>query len=192
MFPKPCHNPLFRSGIRSLETKVLIDISPPPPMPATTRPNIMTHSDLARPHIRFPAAKKMLLNMRPARLPKMSVRRPESGWSAALAMRYADASQETSVNELKEVDIGAASVATTVPSIAPRKTPIHMLPKVYLVVSQESFLHTTITYDYKLCSAGLLSNGRPIVQYFTASIRLFLSKGSRFSWSYRLWRYLLE
>jgi len=44
----------------------------------------------------------------------MSVNRPESGWQAALAIRYADASQERRESELKEVEIGALRVAMTV------------------------------------------------------------------------------
>jgi len=44
----------------------------------------------------------------------MSVNRPESGWQAALAIRYADASQERRESELKDVEIGALRVAITV------------------------------------------------------------------------------
>lgn len=39
------------------------------------------------------------------------------GWRAALAMRYAVASQENRVKELKESDIGVERVATIVESI---------------------------------------------------------------------------
>ena len=98
-------------------------INPPPPIPATTRPAIMLHSDVARPHIRFPAAKKTLLKKSPVRREKISVKRPERGWQAELAMRYADASQERRESELKESEMGAESVAIMVASRAPRKTP---------------------------------------------------------------------
>jgi len=53
----------------------------------------------------------------------MSVSRPDIGWQAALAIRYEEASQERRERELKDVDIGAESVAITVLSKAPRKTP---------------------------------------------------------------------
>jgi hypothetical protein len=39
------------------------------------------------------------------------------GWRAALAMRYAEASQDNRVKELKESDIGVERVATIVESI---------------------------------------------------------------------------
>lgn len=91
-------------------------VNPPPPMPATTRPKMMTHSVCARPQIRFPRAKKIFEKSRPVRLDRMSVRRPLRGWRAALAIRYEDASQERSDNELKDVDIGADRVAIIVES----------------------------------------------------------------------------
>jgi hypothetical protein len=55
----------------------------------------------------------------------MSVSRPEIGWQAALAIRYAEASHERRDSELKVVEIGALRVAMTVLSSAPRKTPTH-------------------------------------------------------------------
>ena len=45
------------------------------------------------------------------------MRRPEIGWRAALAMRYAEASQDNRVKELKESDMGVERVATIVESI---------------------------------------------------------------------------
>lgn len=95
---------------------MLIAVKPPPPMPATTRPTMMTHSSCARPHIRFPRAKKTFEKIRPVRLDRISVRRPLSGWRAALAIRYADASQESRDSELNDVDIGAERVAIIVES----------------------------------------------------------------------------
>ena len=83
----------------------------------------MVHSDVATPHIRFPAAKKMFENTRPVLRLKMSVRRPEIGWQAALAIRYAEASHESRASELKDVEMGAESVAMMVLSRAPRNTP---------------------------------------------------------------------
>jgi hypothetical protein len=47
----------------------------------------MLHSERASPQRRFPAAKSRLERTRPVRREKMSVRRPERGWQAALAMR---------------------------------------------------------------------------------------------------------
>ncbi len=95
---------------------MLIAVKPPPPMPATTRPRMMTHSSCARPQIRFPRAKKTFEKIRPVRLERISVRRPLRGWRAALAMRYADASQESRDRELNDVDIGAERVAIIVES----------------------------------------------------------------------------
>lgn len=60
----------------------------------------------------------MFEKMSPARLEKMSVNRPARGWRAALAMRYAEASQDRSVKELNDVEMGADSVAMTVESTA--------------------------------------------------------------------------
>jgi len=53
----------------------------------------------------------------------MSVSRPEIGWQAALAIRYDEASHERRESELKDVEIGAESVAIMVLSSAPRNTP---------------------------------------------------------------------
>ena len=86
-FPYPCQRPRRRSGIRSLVTKVVMQLRPPPPIPATTRPAIMTGADGARPQIRVPRAKNRLENRRPVRREKMSVSFPESGWQAELAIR---------------------------------------------------------------------------------------------------------
>lgn len=122
-FPSPWMSPRFRKGTRSEATKVLIAMSPPPPIPATTLPPIIVHSLVARPHIRFPAANKMLLTTSPVPLLKISVNRPESGWQAALAIRYAEASHDNKDKELNEVEMGAERVAMIVESRAPRKTP---------------------------------------------------------------------
>ena len=83
--------------MRSDATKVLIAIKPPPPTLATMRPKIITHCDCAIPQIRFPRAKKILLKTSPVRREKMSVRRSERGCRAALAIRYAEASQDRRV-----------------------------------------------------------------------------------------------
>ena len=88
----------------------------PPPIPATILPRIMTHSSLARPHIRLPAAKKAFEYMSPVRRENISVSLPESGCSAALAIRYDEANHERSVKELKDVEMGAERVATMVES----------------------------------------------------------------------------
>ena len=58
----------------------------------------------------------MFEKIKPVRLDKISVRRPLRGCRAALAIRYADASQESRDKELNEVDIGAESVAMIVES----------------------------------------------------------------------------
>lgn len=68
--------------------------------------------------------------MRPVLRLKISVRRPERGWHAAFAMRYADASQERRERELKDVEMLAERVAMMVESTAPRKTPTQIAPKV--------------------------------------------------------------
>lgn len=96
---------------------VLIAVNPPPPMPATTRPIIIVDSDCASPHMRLPAPKKILEKTRPERRPKMSVSLPLRGCSAALAIRYPEASHETRVKELKEFDMGVVNVAMIVESI---------------------------------------------------------------------------
>ena len=57
----------------------------------------------------------------------MSVSRPLSGWRAALAMKYAEASQESRDNELKDADIGADKVAMIVESNAARNVPTQIL-----------------------------------------------------------------
>jgi hypothetical protein len=46
----------------------------------------------------------------------MSVSRPERGCSAAFAIKYAEASHDNNVKELKESEIGAESVAMIVES----------------------------------------------------------------------------
>jgi hypothetical protein len=48
----------------------------------------------------------------------MSVRRPDRGWHAEFAIRYAEASHDRRDNELKDVEIGAESVAMIVESRA--------------------------------------------------------------------------
>jgi len=53
----------------------------------------------------------------------MSVRRPDKGWHAAFAIRYADASHDSKESELKELEMGADRVAMIVVSRAPKKTP---------------------------------------------------------------------
>lgn len=118
IFPYPCHRPRLRSGIRSDPTKVDMAVKPPPPIPATTRPRIITDSVLARPQMRFPAAKKTLEKRSPFLRPKMSVSLPLRGCRAAFAMKYADASQDNRDKESKEVEIGADSVAIIVESRA--------------------------------------------------------------------------
>lgn len=80
--------PRFRRGTRSVHTKVEMDIRPPPPIPATTLPKIITFSSRANPHIRFPAAKKRLLKIRPGPLPNISVNRPEMGWQAFCTLTH--------------------------------------------------------------------------------------------------------
>ena len=65
----------------------------------------------------------MFENTRPVLRLKMSVSRPEIGWQAALAIRYDEASHERRESELKDVEIGAESVAIMVLSSAPRNTP---------------------------------------------------------------------
>ena len=91
---------------------MVMQVRPPPPMPAITRPAMMVGALGARPQMSVPTPKKMLLKMRPALRPKMSVSLPESGWHAELAMRYPVASQERSERELKSDDMGPVSVAT--------------------------------------------------------------------------------
>ena len=86
-------------------------VSIPPPMPATTRPNIITHSVFAKPQMRFPRAKKIFEKSKPDRREKISVNLPLRGWDTELAMKYAEASQENRVKESNEVDIGADNVA---------------------------------------------------------------------------------
>ncbi|KAL9604629.1 MAG: hypothetical protein Q9219_000349 [cf. Caloplaca sp. 3 TL-2023] len=125
--PKPCHRPRLRSGTRSDPTNVEIAVRPPPPIPAMTRPNIMDHSSWARPQMRFPAAKKTFEKTSPALLPRMSVKRPLRGWSAALAIRYADASHESREREWKDAEMGAESVAMMVESRAASIHPNQML-----------------------------------------------------------------
>jgi hypothetical protein len=46
----------------------------------------------------------------------MSVSFPDSGWKAALAIKYPEAIQEKSVPELKDAAIGPLKVATMVAS----------------------------------------------------------------------------
>lgn len=104
-------------------------MSPPPPIPAMTRPAIILHSDVARPQMRVPAAKRILEATSPVLRLNISVSRPERGWQAAFAMRYADASQERRERDWKEVEMGAARVATIVESRAPRNTPIQIVPR---------------------------------------------------------------
>lgn len=69
--------------------------------------------------MRFPSKKKTFEKISPERRPKMSVSFPLNGWEAACAIRYADASHDNTVNELKELAMGADSVATIVESGGP-------------------------------------------------------------------------
>ena len=71
----------------------------------------------------MPAAKKTFDKTSPVRREKMSVSFPDSGCKAAVEMKYAEASHERRVKELKEVEIAAERVATTVESSAARKQP---------------------------------------------------------------------
>ena len=57
----------------------------------------------------------------------MSVSLPLSGCSAALAMKYAEASQDIKDSEPKDSEIGPVSVAIKVISTAARKPPTQML-----------------------------------------------------------------
>jgi hypothetical protein len=64
--------------------------------------------------MRFPIAKTTFEKISPAFRENMSVKRPERGWQAALDIKYAVASQESSDRELKEEDMGPVRVATIV------------------------------------------------------------------------------
>ena len=65
----------------------------------------------ARPHIRLPAAKRKLLSSSPFRREYMSVNFPAKGWVAAVATRYAVASQARSGRESNSVAMDDPSVA---------------------------------------------------------------------------------
>ncbi len=108
-------------------------MSPPPPTPATTRPAIMLALSRASPHIRLPAAKKRLLNTSPGPRPKMSVSRPDTGWQAALAIRYAVASHDSSDSDWNSLAMGADSVAMMLESTAPRNTPTYTVARITAV-----------------------------------------------------------
>ena len=72
---------------------------------------------VARPHIRFPKKKAVLAKISPDRREKMSVNLPESGWTAAVAMIYDVASQDTCANESNDEAIGPDRVAMTEESV---------------------------------------------------------------------------
>ncbi|KAK1760677.1 hypothetical protein QBC47DRAFT_367879 [Echria macrotheca] len=99
---------------------------------------MIVHSSRASPQIRLPAANMTLLNTSPGPRPKMSVSRPESGWQLALAIRYAVASQDISVSDWNSDEIGAESVAMMEASMAPRKTPTHVVRRVRIRRRSES------------------------------------------------------
>ena len=103
-------------------------INPPPPKPEITRPVIMTPLVAAKPQIRLPAANSKLLITKPVQRPYMSVNFPESGWHAAVAIMYAEATHASRLSELKLVEMGADRVAMMVVSRAPRNTPIKVIP----------------------------------------------------------------
>ncbi len=66
-FPNPCQRPRSRSENKSLHTKLPIAFIPPPPIPAKTRPKIITDGLSASPQQRLPTAKMMPATTRPAR-----------------------------------------------------------------------------------------------------------------------------
>ncbi|QBZ58003.1 hypothetical protein PoMZ_02942 [Pyricularia oryzae] len=123
-FPIPWKTPRCLRGMRSDPKKVEMDMSPPPPMPATTRPRIIISPVCARPQIRLPAANMMLLKTRPGPRPKRSVMRPEMGWKAALAI-----SHDMRLSDLNSLEICPERVANIVPSTAPKKTPTYDVPR---------------------------------------------------------------
>jgi hypothetical protein len=94
-----------------------MQVNPPPPIPATTRPRTTISADPAKPQINVPTPKNILLKTRPYRRENMSVSFPDKGWKAALAIKYPEASQGRSVRELKLVEMGDARVATIVESV---------------------------------------------------------------------------
>lgn len=63
--PIPCQTPRWRRGTRSEVTKVVMQVRPPPPIPAMTRPAMTSSAEVARPQISVPTAKKMLEKTRP-------------------------------------------------------------------------------------------------------------------------------
>lgn len=62
-----------------------------------------------------------------------------------MAIRYAEASHERRESELKDVEIGAESVAMIVLSSAPRKTPTHMEARVIVRRLVESSSGMTVS-----------------------------------------------
>jgi hypothetical protein len=66
--------------------------------------------------MRQPAPKKTLEKINPLRREKISVNFPARGWHAALAIRYADASQESRLSDLNSDDMGVVRVAMMVVS----------------------------------------------------------------------------
>lgn len=67
--PKPCHIPLCLKGIRSEPMKVVMELHPPPPIPASTRPRTRMVFVCATPQTRFPIANRVMQKMKPRRRP---------------------------------------------------------------------------------------------------------------------------
>ena len=97
-------------------------MSPPPPKPvkALMRTSMIMLDATAQP--RHPSMKVTVDTKKHTRLPKMSEKRPYSGWKAVLVMRYDVVSQAALLAALKSELIKAYVEAVMVPSKPDRKT----------------------------------------------------------------------
>jgi len=78
---------------------VEIELQPPPPIPAMTRPSMSVVLDLAKPQAKFPAAKTRAARTKLAFRPNISLNFPESGCVAVSDIRYPEPSHEMMVND---------------------------------------------------------------------------------------------
>ena len=99
-----------------------IVINPPPPKPVNARMQFIRTMLLASPHPKQPAAKVMVETEKQMRRPKMSEKRPYSGWNAVLVTRYAVVNHDAVFAASKSELITAYVAAVMVPSNPYRKT----------------------------------------------------------------------
>ena len=101
---------------------VAMVISQPPPSPVSPLMRFRKMILGARPQPRQPKRKVIVAVKKHTRRPRMSEKRPYSGWKAVVVMRYAVVSQDIVFAALKSEPMTAYVDAVIVPSKPDRKT----------------------------------------------------------------------